>query len=82
MYLSAVMYFFNRAHTEGTLIFWAPPKQHQAGPGGPGEGLEVVPGAFRAEHTALNWGLGSIGLYWGYIGIMEKKMETTTLFRV
>ena len=21
-----------------------------------------------------------IGLYWGYMGIMEKKMETTTLY--
>ena len=23
-----------------------------------------------------------LGLYWGYIGIMEKKMETTIVFRV
>ena len=23
---------------------------------------------------------GYIGLYWGYIGIMEKKMETTIVY--
>ena len=36
-----------------------------------------------AQNQMLNWDIVPIGvisgLYWGYIGIMEKKMETTML---
>ena len=33
--------------------------------------------AAKAEWLALGINKGLYGLYWGYIGIMEKKMETT-----
>ena len=35
-------------------------------------------------HKAPSWGLGSsimYGLYWEYIGRMEKQMETTVVYR-
>ena len=33
-------------------------------------------GLFKAIYRVI------LGLYWGYIGIVEKKMETTIGFRV
>ena len=35
--------------------------------------------AFGIQWKLLYYNRGYIGLYWGYIGIMEKKMETTIM---
>ena len=34
-------------------------------------------GAWVLPETTIMGYIGTIGLYWGYIGIMEKNMETT-----